>query len=66
MGSIDPRTDFGLGGVRIGMGCMNLVTVISRYTRPVASFPGPTSGGSGLGTRLTRPGTRNLKLRLDQ
>ena len=29
----DPRTDLVLGGVRIGMGCMNLVTVISRYTR---------------------------------
>jgi len=29
----DPRTDLVLGGVRSGMGCMNLVTVISRYTR---------------------------------
>jgi len=29
----DPRTDLVLGGVRIGIGCMNLVTVISRYTR---------------------------------
>jgi len=32
MGSI-PEPTFVLGGVRIGMGCMNLVTVISRYTR---------------------------------
>ena len=29
----DPRTDFVLGSVRIGMDCMNLVTVISDYTR---------------------------------
>jgi len=28
----NPRTDFVLGGVRIGMDCMNLVTVISGYT----------------------------------
>ena len=33
LNGFDPRTDFLLGGVRIGMGCMNLVTVISRYTR---------------------------------
>ena len=33
LNGFDPRTDFGLGGVRIGIGCMNLVTVISRYTR---------------------------------
>jgi len=26
----DPRNDLVLGGVRIGMGCMNLVTAISR------------------------------------
>ena len=32
LNGFDPRTDFVLGGVRIGMGCMNLVTVISRYT----------------------------------
>jgi len=29
----DPRTNFVLGGVRIGMHCMNLVTVISAYAR---------------------------------
>ena len=29
---VRPKTDFVLGGVRIGMGCMNLVTVISGYT----------------------------------
>ena len=29
----DPRTDLVLDGVRIGIGCMNLLTVISRYTR---------------------------------
>ena len=29
----DPRTAFVLGGVMIGMGCMNLVAVISRYTQ---------------------------------
>ena len=33
LNGLDPRTDLVLGGVRIGMGCMNLVTVISRYTR---------------------------------
>jgi len=27
-----------LGGVRIGMGCMNLVTVVSRYTRVPATL----------------------------
>ena len=30
---VDPRTDFVLGGVRIGMDCMNLVTVISEYVQ---------------------------------
>ena len=29
----DPRNDLVLSGVRIGMGCMNLVTAISRSTR---------------------------------
>ena len=33
LNGFDPRTDYVLGGVRIGMDCMNLVTVISRYTR---------------------------------
>ena len=33
LNGFDPRTDFVLGGVRIGMDCMNLVTVISRYTQ---------------------------------
>ena len=32
LNGFDPRTDFVLGGVRIDMGCMNLVTVISRHT----------------------------------
>ena len=27
-----PRNKLALGGIRIGMGCMNLVTVISRNT----------------------------------
>ena len=27
------RNDLVLGGVRTGIGCMNLVTVISRYTQ---------------------------------
>ena len=29
----NPRNNLVLGGVRIGMGCMNLVTAISRSTR---------------------------------
>ena len=33
LNGFDPRNDLVLGGVRIGMGCMNLVTAISRYTR---------------------------------
>jgi len=33
LNGFDPRNDLVLGGVGIGMGCMNLVTVISRYTR---------------------------------
>ena len=33
LNGFDPRNNLALGGVRIGMGCMNLVTVISRYTR---------------------------------
>jgi len=33
LNGFDPRTDLEFGGVRIGMDCMNLVTVISRYTR---------------------------------
>jgi len=32
LNGFDPRTDFVLG-VRIGMGYMNLVTVILRYTQ---------------------------------
>jgi len=31
LNGLDPRNNLVLGGVRIGMGCMNLVTVISRY-----------------------------------
>ena len=30
---VDPRNNLVLGGVRIGMGCMNLVTAILKYTR---------------------------------
>ena len=33
LNGFDPKTDLELGGVRIGMDCMNLVTVISGYTR---------------------------------
>jgi len=33
LNGFDPRNDLVLGGVRIGMGCMNLVTAISRSTR---------------------------------
>ena len=32
LNGFDPRKHLVLGCVRIGMGCMNLVTVISRYT----------------------------------
>ena len=40
LNGFDPRTDFMLGSVRIGMGCMNLVTVISGYTWvPVTLIP---------------------------
>jgi len=31
LNGFDPRNNLVLVGVRIGMGCMNLVTVISRY-----------------------------------
>jgi len=33
LNGFDPRTDFVLGSVRIGMSFMHLVTVISTYTR---------------------------------
>jgi len=33
LNGFDPRTAFVFGGVRIGIGCMSLVAVISRYTR---------------------------------
>ena len=33
LNGFDPRTDLVFGGVRNGMGCMNLVTVISEYTQ---------------------------------
>ena len=33
LNGFNPRNDLELGGVRIGMGCMNLVTAISRYPR---------------------------------
>jgi len=33
LNGFDPRTDFVLGGVRVGMDCINLVTVISEYTQ---------------------------------
>jgi len=32
LNGFDPRNNLALDSVRIGMGCMNLVTVISRYT----------------------------------
>jgi len=32
LNGFDPRNDLVLSGVRIGMGCMNLVTAISRST----------------------------------
>ena len=31
----DPRNDMVLGSVRIGIGCVDVVTIISRYTRQV-------------------------------
>jgi len=41
LNGFDPRTDFVLGCVRIGMDCMNLVTVISEYTQvPVTLIVG--------------------------
>ena len=33
MNWFNPRNDLVLGGTRIGMGCMNLVTIVSRYTQ---------------------------------
>jgi len=33
LNGFDPRTNLELGGERIALDCMNLVTVISRYTR---------------------------------
>jgi len=39
----DPRTTFVLGGVRIGIGCMNLVAAISRYTRVPRNLNLPSS-----------------------
>jgi len=40
VGRFNPRNDLVLGSVRIGMGCMNVVTVISRYMRvPVTLNP---------------------------
>jgi len=37
-----PEPTFVLGGLRIDMSCMNLVTVISRYTRvPVTLIRNP-------------------------
>ena len=33
LNGFDPGNDLVLGGVRIGMGCMNLVTAISRSAR---------------------------------
>ena len=40
LNGFDPRTAFVLGGVRIGMGCMNLVTVISGYARVPVTLKG--------------------------
>ena len=40
LNGFDPRNDLVLDSVRIGMGCMNLVTIISRYMRvPVTLNP---------------------------
>ena len=36
----DSRNDLVLGGVRIGIGCMNLVTTISRYTQVPVTLMG--------------------------
>jgi len=44
MGSI-PEPTFVLGGVKIDMGCMNLVTVISRYTRVPVTLKGTHAVG---------------------
>jgi len=33
LNGFDPRNNFVLGGVRTGMDCMNLVTVISEFTQ---------------------------------
>jgi len=32
LNGFDPRNDF-MFGIKVGMGCMNLVTVVSKYTR---------------------------------
>jgi len=32
LNGFDPRNDF-MFGIRVGMGCMNLVTAVSKYTR---------------------------------
>jgi len=40
LNGFDPRIGFVLGGVRIGMDCMNLVTVISSYRQvPITLAP---------------------------
>ena len=41
LNGFDPRTDLVLGSERIGMGCMNLVTVISRYARVPVTLKSP-------------------------
>jgi len=55
LNGFDPRTNLELGGVRIGMDCMNLVTVISGYTRVPVTL-------SGIGTILLTKVSRLLSM----
>ena len=47
LNGFDPRNNLALGGVRIGMDCMNLVTVISRYYTRVPVTLSPGNGPKG-------------------
>jgi len=42
LNGFDSRTNFVLGGVRVGMDCMNLVTVISEYMRVPVTISMPS------------------------
>ena len=53
LNGFDPRTNFVLGGVRIGMHCMNLVTVISAYTRVPVTLTTFTIMINNLTTHIT-------------